>query len=379
MIRRGVLIVLAVGCAGSSDVTTPPLVKPSDLLVWRNSVVKGETVPVFDSTAVYNLQQAAHVVSAVNRQTGALLWSTVVPTSRPDFDGYGLTIAGGVLVVGDLDVFGLDRATGAVLWKFSPTVGQYPGFSSLTSDGTTVFCGSTTGHVYAVDGATGKQLWVTSFLPQFTQVWQPILDNGVVYVGFTQLLAGEDFALSGAAAFDAKSGAILWLTFAPQPTPTTSIYNDHGVAVTPTLVVIGSNYSVFGLDRATGKLLHTVNGSVFADAALTLKVVRYTGSLVVVGNGAPGTLTALDPNDLHMVWRAFGDGGIFALGSDESRTYVARVGAFDVYRTSDGVRLWRLLGSDVGAQNEFYLAAPAFDATRIYLPGTKGVYAFKKQ
>lgn len=79
----------------------------ASLLVWRDSLANSSARPALDSTAAYFLS-LTHRVSAVSKQNGAPIWSVTLPVSTPNRNGYGVVLAGGRLVVGDIDLFGLD-------------------------------------------------------------------------------------------------------------------------------------------------------------------------------------------------------------------------------------------------------------------------------
>jgi outer membrane protein assembly factor BamB len=88
-------------------------------------------------------------------------------------------------------LYALDAATGAQLWTFS---GHFDGGGVVIAGGT-VFVGGVV--VYAINAATGQEEWQHDAL---WGNWWPIVANGVVYMRNTdQLLA-----------LDADTGAVLW-------------------------------------------------------------------------------------------------------------------------------------------------------------------------
>ena len=115
------------------------------------------------------------------------------------------------------DVFALDGATGAVLWRWTPTYDT--GFNSGTGgrrpgvaigEGK-VFAGTTDGKLYGLDQTTGKVVWVTEVSP-----WRrggkvasaPIYVNGMILVGDG---AGDNGGNSASMqAFSAGNGRRLW-------------------------------------------------------------------------------------------------------------------------------------------------------------------------
>jgi PQQ-dependent dehydrogenase (methanol/ethanol family) len=123
------------------------------------------------------------------------------------------------------DVFAIDGATGAVLWKWTPTYeAGTPGSNDAFNVGTggrrpgvaigegEVFVGTKDGYLYALDQVTGKQRWKTEVAP-----WRkggqvsaaPIYVNGMVLIGDG---AGDNGGNSASIqAFSAANGHKIWL------------------------------------------------------------------------------------------------------------------------------------------------------------------------
>jgi outer membrane protein assembly factor BamB len=85
-----------------------------------------------------------------------------------------------VVYVGSNDgnVYALNGATGTQLWSF--TTGGTVGSSPAVANGV-VYVGSSDGNVYALNAATGTRLW--SFATGGSVGSSPAVANGVVYVG----------------------------------------------------------------------------------------------------------------------------------------------------------------------------------------------------
>jgi glucose dehydrogenase len=115
------------------------------------------------------------------------------------------------------DVFALDAATGKQLWHWTPTYepgfnvgtgGRQPGVAIAEGK---VFAPTRDGYIYALDQMLGGQLWKTQ-----VAAWQtggkvssaPIYVNGIVLSGDS---AGDNGGISASvAAFDATNGRRLW-------------------------------------------------------------------------------------------------------------------------------------------------------------------------
>ena len=356
-------------------------------LLWRNANSSALGRTVFDDSSVYSVDFRRHVISAANKQTGAVRWtSTITYTNgRCERQGSELTIAGGHLVVGDLDAaIGLDLQTGAVVWRFLPVVVPYaqPGLGCVTSDGTTIYAGSVTGRVYAIDAATGDERWNARVANSTMAAYDPTIADGVLYVALSSGVAGRYGG--GAAAVDIRNGRLIWFTPLPIEPPRASY--PRGVGITPTLVVVATeNEVVYGLDRQTGAIRLTIPGETFRPAGVpragsgTGYAITSLGDTVFVGSGW-NIVVALDGSDLHVLWRTPVD-GVLDLRAEPARLYVAGGGLY-VLRTTDGKLIWSvppqafLVGLGGG---EFFNAVPSLDADRVYIGGDNGIYAFIKK
>ena len=103
-------------------------------------------------------------------------------------------------------VYSLDAQTGALRWRFE--TGDVIR-SSPTVTGGAVYVGSNDNHVYALDAATGVLLWKhdTGGWVQYS----PVVSGGRVYLG---ALSDGDYKVH---AFDASSGALVWVAAMPYP------------------------------------------------------------------------------------------------------------------------------------------------------------------
>jgi outer membrane protein assembly factor BamB len=295
------------------------------------------------------------------------------------------------VIIGDIDVFGLDSQTGAIKWRFAPRE-RYPSereFLRLSTDGANVYVGGVWGNVYAVDAATGVQKWiahVTALPDSFVRVFNPIVDRGIVLVSFADdTRGGSD---GGVAAFDAATGSRLWSTVLARHRPGLPVNEVVSVAATQTRVVAGATDAfVYGLDRATGAILDTIPPSVVgytpADSALgTWFLVASSDKVVTVGVVSKPFLLALDAHDLHHVlWRIqLPEGSPIDVAMDSTRIYTAYWGgqltATDV---ASGSMIWSIERDELRPFVEEILAAPAIDRDWIYVGADHDTYAFKRR
>jgi glucose dehydrogenase len=280
-----------------------------------------------------------------------------------------------VLVVGDLDLFGLNPITGDILWQFVPSEGQYPGYSSLTAVGSVIFAASTSGHLYAVDAVTGTQRWAKQFNAETpTQVFNPTVAGGVVYAGFTYRPAIGPHQ-GGAVAID-TAGNLLWKTFTPRATASTHTEVTYGVAVTANEVVVGDNIGAYFLNKTTGAVQKSLTSTDFAETANADHRPVAAGDLVIIGTSL-GNVVAFDATTHGRRWyRALG-ASVRSLAVDHSNVYLALLtGPFYILRWADGSVVWAL-DPGIGNAREDYLRAPSIDGDVLYLAGTRSVRALK--
>jgi outer membrane protein assembly factor BamB len=341
------------------------------VLKWRNDAVRGESVPVVDGTAIYNLEQETHVLSAVRKTDGVLIWRKTLPVTNPAFDGYGLGISGGILVVGDLDLFGVDPATGSILWKYAQSTGRNPGFGRFAIQDGVVYCGSTSGHVFAVEAATGIEKWVTQAAPDTSSIYDPIVFNGVIYAGLT---AFGHPNRPGAIAVRASDGTALWTTLGPTLDGGYSNENTAGVVAFGDTVFFGSGLGIHVVRRSSGELLSTIPGSSIGSSGLTEHRPFRLGSTLLVAAGN-ATVTALDPATLAQKWKQSTAGSLVSITGDSTVAYFPQQDALVAVLLQTGAIKWSFKSSSVGHSFEFFISGPAFDGDAVYAAGSKGVYA----
>lgn len=391
--KRSLHLLLALAVSGGAcqqDVVPPcsgcnaPPPPPAPSIVWSQPGFSAAR-PVIDNHAVYFLGE--HVVYAFDKTTGASLWTTPLPDGPNDRLGYGTAFAAGLLIIGDIDVFGIDPATGAIRWTFSPRT-KYPNersFQRLATDGSTVYVGGVWGNVYAVDAATGIEKWVshvTTLPDSFVRVFNPVVDHGAVYVAFADQPPGTLMDNGGAAGMDAATGRLLWSLFLPRrfngPTEATNI------TVTSTRVVTGSDDGyLYGLDRQTGDIIDTISQTVFGFPAGSPDATDFrfatlgdTALLVATNNSK---ITAFDTRNLtHLLWQMTFFGSPFDIIVDSNQIYVPYGGTLmgEVSPTTHQF-LWTF-GPRYSPIAEDFNAAPALDSSHIYLGSDKHIYALTR-
>ena len=185
-------------------------------------------------------------VYAVDPRSGALRWRFATGgrvRSSP-------AVAGGRVYVGSADgtLYALDAASGREAWRFDTEghaleSGRF-GFDRRTiqaspaaADGR-VFIGSRDGFLYAVDAATGRQLWRVDHSMSWVNT-SPAVADGVVFAGSSD----ERFLQ----AVDARTGRELWRLATERP-----VWSSPAVAGDMVYVGDGSG-TMYAVDRASGR------------------------------------------------------------------------------------------------------------------------------
>jgi len=136
--------------------------------LWQRSWPDAAGTPVVGNGAVYFNS------TALNANTGALLWNTPVVF-------FGLpALSRGVLYVGsnDNNLYALNASTGATEWSYR--TGNFVSSPPAVANGV-VYVESDDGNFYALDAATGAHLWHYPISTYHAS--GPAVANGRVYIG----------------------------------------------------------------------------------------------------------------------------------------------------------------------------------------------------
>lgn len=372
----GGLIALVLAATACTEPGGPP--EARGRVLWR---VPGEgfwPAPTFDDATVYFIGRN-HDLVAVDKHAGTVRWQQLITSETRTTDiGAEAVVAGNVVAVADLDVFGFDRATGARLWAFRPQYSR-AGWVGIATDGQTVFAGFDLNRAYAIDAATGGQRWVTVVTPD-SNAWikGPVVKDNVVYYCISY--PGSLYDRGAVAALHAADGRVLWLRDFPSPATPRHTGCFERVAVAGSLVIaIGKDGRLYAVDRVTGDFAWTspspavdssTYGPIYGPIA-ALDTMFFTGT-------NSGSVSAYDARNGRLLWRATAEQGSIGndLAVDTGQVVVRHLGgqlaAFDF---KSGRLLWVEGAGMVGAE---YSGAPAIDVDRLYVGGYHGFYALKK-
>jgi outer membrane protein assembly factor BamB len=157
---------------------------------------------------------------ALDARTGALKW-------RYETQGgvyfHSPTVAGDIVVgaPGDYDtaVYGINRLTGELAWKYNSGL-QHSYVSSPAYDGETVYIGigEPSQQIVALDAKTGAEKWkyVTGYATQNSYTSSPAVTNNAVFVGTAQPKRSDPES-GRLVALDKAKGSVLWEVKLPKP------------------------------------------------------------------------------------------------------------------------------------------------------------------
>jgi len=301
----------------------------------------------------------------------ALQLCSALPLAMP------LVLAGGTLAVGDSTVYGLDPTDGHVRWTFATAPTSVAGRFRLSTDGTTIYAGSSDGHAFAIDPATGTARWVTQVLPDSdVRVVDPKIDGGVVYVGYDDYTSGTE--TGGVAAVDATSGTVQWTAALPAAQPG-AVTATLGAVVAGSVVVAGARDGrIYGLDRATGTIVWTappvaVPASAGGTPTTDIRELASVGTSVYAASYT-GYVTAIDATTGRIRWTAPTPyGSALWLTADATQVYVVfGYGQMTVLDAASGAIRWSLPTN--GPTVAF---VPAIDGEQLFIDGSRGLYALR--
>jgi len=225
----GLLIVMA-GVAGCHSNRAPASgsqsAKPSPGAVDAERVAKAASEPDQwlmtgrDGGGTYFSPLAD--INATNVARLGFAWEYKLGTRR-GLEATPVVVDGALYTSGNFGwVYALDAATGRELWKYDPEVdgqwGRYACCDAINRGVAVwhgrVYVGSLDGYLHAIDAATGKRIFNVDTLPArgpktpYTLSATPVIAGDVVVVGS----AGADFAGARGyvAAYDLQTGAFRW-------------------------------------------------------------------------------------------------------------------------------------------------------------------------
>ena len=193
-------------------------------------------------------------------------------------------------------VYALDAATGAELWHYKHKMGPVttyccgPNNRGVAAYGDMVYLGTLDAKLVALDAKTGALKWEKQIAdPElgYSETMAPTAVNGKILIGTN----GGEYGIRGfIKAFDAKSGDLLW-TFHTIPENSVGVWATHDATGRDMLRDIAAEKKALA---ALGDPYKTLGGGVWQNPAVDLGMNRIFFS---VGNPSPDLDGAIRPGD----------------------------------------------------------------------------------
>jgi outer membrane protein assembly factor BamB len=338
-------------------------------VLWRTTV-DGWGEPAIDGRHAYVLTRTHHVVSLA-LSDGREQWrsETGGPGEAPL--GSAVRLSAQMVVVGDDAVVAFDRQTGATRWRFVPNEGYGAGIHLGDADEEVVVAGSASGHVYAIDGATGRLRWARKVVDgDGGTVFPPLLVADRVIVSYTAF----DKALRGGVVAYGRDGRPLWHRRFSVPS---GAAGPPRAAAGERVVVARTDGAIDAFTMRNGRnewTLPRARGSEHLER--DIRALAVAGDIVVAGS-LTGTITGYDLHARRERWRWASTSGAVAmrLTADGEDVFAPLTdGRLVQLSAMSGVERW---GSD-GAPDAIRWP-PGAHASHVVAVGDHGVIAFERR
>jgi outer membrane protein assembly factor BamB len=337
------------------------------MLVWRaesRADRDAHGTPAADADRVYAILQG---VSAYSARDGSLAWRTPLESYAPR----NLSIGGGRVYAAEAVVHALDVNAGTVLWRFRPDANASLGRSAFA--GGVLYFGTASHRVYALDAATGRELWRTDVGPewQFASTVRGVAASGdTVYAGVDQWRAENGYITSGwLVALDRTTGRVLWRFQTGAGNDRNSVSASPVVAGRLLLASDASSNAVFAVDRFTRQEVWRLRGEHGFVGFFEAPVVR--GDTVFAASGDAHAYAA-DLATGRLLWRTPTPAAnqSFALCGRQFLVNYLGIGVLDA-------GTGRLVRTAYDGDEEFPTSGFAVTGGRVYVLGNKAVYALR--
>jgi PQQ-dependent dehydrogenase (methanol/ethanol family) len=193
-------------------------------------------------------------------------------------------------------VYALDAATGAQIWHYKHKMGPIttyccgPNNRGVAAYGDKVFMGTLDARLIALNAKTGKKVWDTQIAdPElgYSETMAPTAVNGKILIGTN----GGEYGIRGfVKAYDANSGKLLW-TFYSIPEKSVGVWATHDATGRDMLRDIVAEKAAL---KKLGDPYKTLGGGVWQNPAVDLETNRI---YFVVGNPSPDLDGSIRPGD----------------------------------------------------------------------------------
>ena len=357
------------------------VIPPTPRLLWTTPLA-GWGRPAVRDDSVYSLSRAHELVS-LDKTTGAVRWRRPLPLANGEYSrfpmGSVVESTADAVVVGDYDVLAVDRPTGRLMWRFSPGDGYAPGVYLGTVTEDSVYTGSPGGRLHAIDMSDGRSRWSLPLEEsQQTTVYQPIVDRGIAFAGFSVF---ERPTQGGVVAVEARTGIERWRAYFREQSAGAGARNTAwaGGPVTWNHLVVAaaSTGSIYSFDRRNGSLVLSMASPQTADVAQDFRPMVVIGNSLVVGS-LTGLVVAYRLPSFQERWRyspTEAGSVLFGMTADGNSVLVPYAGGRLVrLDMEDGRVRWTAQHESGG-----FVWPPMVDGRRVFAVGETSVTAFRRE
>lgn len=336
-------------------------------LVWRTPFQAAASPLGTPAADDRNLYAVLGGVQAFRASDGARLWRGALDRYAPE----NLVADGTRVYAAEASVTAYDADDGSVIWRYRPDANASLGRSALA--GGTLFFGTSSHRVYALDAATGTVQWSTDVGPEWEHqaVVRGIAVSGdTVYAAVEQWRAANGYVASGwLVAMDRGTGAVLWRYRSGTGEDRDVFGSSPTVAGRLVLVSDVSSNAVVAVDRFTGQEMWRFRGLPGFVGIQEAPLVR--GGRVYAASGDT-RVYALDLATGEPVWsRALPAANeAYAFCGDQLFVNYGGVAALD---PATGRVLW----SGYDGDDEFAVSGFAVARDRLFILGNAAAYAFR--
>ena len=193
-------------------------------------------------------------------------------------------------------VYALDAATGSQIWHYKHKMGPIttyccgPNNRGVAAYGDKVFMGTLDARLIALNAKTGKKVWDTNIAdPElgYSETMAPTAVNGKILIGTN----GGEYGVRGfVKAYDANAGRLLW-TFDATPEKSHGVWATHDATGRDMLRDIAAEKAAL---KKLGDPYKTLGGGVWQNPAVDLETNRI---YFVAGNPSPDLDGSIRPGD----------------------------------------------------------------------------------
>lgn len=317
-----------------------------------------------------------HQLIAVDLQNGNVRWRARTVAATPStLNGLNVVLAGGGVVFGDYSIYCFDQLTGAKRWVFNPEAQGIEGYAAgayeLSTDAQTIYAGSGSGHVYAINASDGGLVWINALsVDGATSIFNPVIDGGVLYVTVRHFTNPSTGAIT---ALNRSDGTVLWSHVFPSEAPTGSGPVGKVVLFGGTVIASNDNGKIYALDRITGETKWVAPRRPDVLAYNDYRPLTVAGNVVIAGSDTH-YVVGYDAVTGRQLWEADGGQGSSSstLTSNGITVFVPYnngvLGAFDA---KSGTRQWLRSAPDKGQ----FTAYPLVLSAMILAPSNRGLVA----